>query len=133
MRSLMRDVAKFHEKFGVRVGTTPSPISEKDAELRISLIDEEAEELCDAILHQDLVKIADGVGDLIYVAIGAALEFGIDMQPVWAAIQTTNMLKQGGAKRWDGKIMKPEGWQPPQIDQILSTQVSLVEKLKEDQ
>jgi predicted HAD superfamily Cof-like phosphohydrolase len=135
MRSLMQDVAKFHRKFGRPIGAVPVLLSKNDADLRIDLIAEEAVELVDAIKAGDLTEIADGMGDLIYVIIGAALEFGIDLHPVWNEIQKTNMAKDGGATRADGKILKPDGWVPPNIHKILADQkrkgIPLWEKLRD--
>ncbi len=135
MRSLMRDVAKFHKKFGRPIAARPVLLSKKDADLRIDLIAEEAVELVDAMRAGDLTEIADGMGDLIYVVVGAALEYGVDLQPVWDEIQITNMAKEGGAIRADGKILKPDKWVPPDIRGILADQkrkgIPLWEKLRD--
>ena len=64
----------------------------------------------------DLPEFIDGLGDLDYVIEGARLEFGVDGEPIADAIHTANMLKSTGPRRADGKILKPEGWQPPDIE-----------------
>jgi predicted HAD superfamily Cof-like phosphohydrolase len=112
-------VKEFHERFSVPFSTKPTIISKDRATLRMKLIDEEATELRTAMQNDDLVEVADGIADLIYVAIGAAIEYGIPLSEVWDEVHATNMLKVGGAERADGKILKPEGWKPPQIEQIL--------------
>lgn len=135
MRKLQADVAKFHLKFGVPVNPTPVLLSTERRNLRKSLIKEESRELRDAITINDLPKIADGVADLIYVALGAACEYGIDMAPIWNEVQRTNMLKEGGATRADGKILKPDGWKEPEIHRLVSEQFvgeSLLKKLARD-
>lgn len=65
-----------------------------------------------------LVEIADGIADQLYVSLGAACAFGINMEPVWKLIQDSNMAKfgPGSYKRPDGKQMKPPGWIPPTQD-----------------
>lgn len=69
-----------------------------------------------------LPKAMDAVADLIYVALGAAVTFGVNLGPIWSAVQRTNMAKVGGAVRPDGKILKPEGWQPPNVAELLWAQ-----------
>lgn len=56
---------------------------------------------------------------MIYVLVGAALAFGIPLDRVWSEVQRANMAKLGGARRADGKILKPEGWQPPRIHEAI--------------
>jgi predicted HAD superfamily Cof-like phosphohydrolase len=112
-------VAEFHIKFGVPLHRIPGirrPL------LRASLIREESKEVTDAIDAGDIVETADGLCDLIYVCLGAALEFGIDLGPIFDEVHQTNMAKEGGPTRSDGKILKPEGWEPPQIRELLERQ-----------
>ena len=73
----------------------------------------------------DLVEIADGLADLIYVLIGTSIAYGIDLEPIWDEVHKTNMAKVGGGVRGDGKILKPEGWEPPEIERLLVAQLSL--------
>ena len=113
------DVRSFHEKFGVPILREPTIPSEGRVKLRADLIHEESAECTWAIETCNLIEIADGIADTIYVCVGAALEFGIPIVDVWEEVQRTNMLKVGGARRVDGKILKPEGWEPPRIGAIL--------------
>lgn len=118
------DVRRFEDKFGVSVGNTPNiPSDEKVKILRKKLHLEEFEELTRALDSNDLEEIADGIVDLIYVLIGTAISYGIDIRPVWAEVHRANMKKVGGGQRADGKIMKPEGWQPPDIKGVLLRQL----------
>jgi hypothetical protein len=50
---------------------------------------------------------------------GTAVEFGIDIQPFFDEVHRTNMLKVGGTTREDGKTLKPPGWEPPRIREML--------------
>lgn len=49
--------------------------------------------------------------------------YGIDLGPLWDEVHRTNMAKVGGKTRADGKILKPDGWQPPRIQELLDVQV----------
>ncbi len=116
------DVRCFHEKFGVHIGDKPADLRASVASLRINVIKEEMEELLTAITLGDIPEVADGIADAIYVLLGTAISFGIDMDPIWREVHNTNMLKEGGPVREDGKILKPEGWKPPEIKRLLEEQ-----------
>lgn len=115
MRALMADVEAFHLKCGQPVADKPGSLTQDRLYLRRSLHAEEWRELDNAIVAGDLVLTADGIADLIYVLVGTALELGIPLDRVWAEVQAANLRKADGPKREDGKQMKPEGWQPPDI------------------
>lgn len=112
MNRMQALIEEFHHKFGHPVGMNPH---HGRKELREKLIREEAQETCDAILAGDMIGIADGIADLLYVAIGTAVEYGIDIEPIFDEVHRANMAKVGGATRADGKTLKPEGWKPPRI------------------
>lgn len=116
---MQEQIQEFHRKFGHPIGDTPK-ISRP--ELRMHLIAKEAGETLDAIEDGDMPAIADGLCDLLYVVIGTAVEFGINIQPIFDEVHRTNMLKVGGVTREDGKTLKPEGWQPPWIAEELEKQ-----------
>ena len=122
VRDWQEDLWAFHRKMGLNAQVIPSIQDFDETNLRISLILEEAHELTTALQSQNLVEIADGIADLIYVALGTAISFGIDLHPIWAEVQKTNLAKEGGATRPDGKILKPEGWEPPKISALLIQQ-----------
>lgn len=71
----------------------------------------------------DFEEAIDGLADLIYVVVGAAVAWGIDLDPFFAEVQRANMEKLQGPKRADGKQLKPEGWRPPDIERILIRQI----------
>lgn len=115
-----RDVRKFHAALAI-----PAPQDGPEfrrQELRVRLIEEEADELVDAISEGDMVKTIDGLCDLLVVTFGTIIEFGIDIAPFWREVHRTNMAKAGGPVREDGKVLKPEGWTPPDIRGILERQ-----------
>src|SRR5688572_30422259 len=73
------------------------------------------------IQRELIVKVADGLADLIYVEIGTALQLGIPLDRVWAEVHLSNMAKvaDGVRLREDGKILKPEGWEPPDVEKAV--------------
>lgn len=70
---------------------------------------------------RSLPKSADALIDQMYVIIGTLLAMGIDMWPLWREVQRANMAKVGGPVV-DGKVRKPAGWSPPDIDALLRNQ-----------
>lgn len=131
MEKAFRDVIEFHEKaVGPLSGQAPGlGVSDYQAKLRIRLIEEEAAELVQAIMDNDTAAIADGCADLVYVTIGAALAFGIDLPPVWDAVVAANnaKVKDGCNRDAGGKTVKPEGWRHPDVGAILRDQKSLAD------
>lgn len=119
MNKMQEQVEAFHRKFDHVIGTSPQ-ISRPN--LRVKLIRSEAKETCDAIEAGDLVEAIDGICDLLYVAIGTAVEFGIDLEPFFDEVHRSNMAKDGGGKDADGKSLKPPGWTPPDIKGELERQ-----------
>jgi predicted HAD superfamily Cof-like phosphohydrolase len=119
------DVLEFHRRFACHVGTTPAVPDDKTVDLRWKLINEEYAETCEAIADEDVVALADGIVDLIYVLIGTAISCGIDLRPVWRAVHRANLAKSLTGKRGDGKVQKGEGWQPPDVAGILAAQPPL--------
>jgi predicted HAD superfamily Cof-like phosphohydrolase len=70
----------------------------------------------------NLTDAADALVDIAYVVEGSNLEFGINSHETLAEVHAANMRKVDGPTREDGKRLKPEGWQPPNIAKVLVTQ-----------
>lgn len=117
-----QDIVDFHWATGTVVGEKPCLPSAMVRYLRHKLIAEELGETLDAITADNLVELADGIADSIVVLLGTAVSYGIDIRPVWDEVHKTNMAKVGGPRRTDGKILKPEGWKPPDVKSILVKQ-----------
>lgn len=115
-------VLDFHDALGVPAPESPTIPPPDRVGLRVTLIEEEWNELARAMRQKDMVEIADGLADLLVVVYGTAAEYGIDIDQIFAEVHRTNMAKQGGPVREDGKVMKPEGWQPPRIVEFLKLQ-----------
>ena len=120
-----QDLVDFHEQIVLDNFPKQPYIPDKQRKLlRGELIIEEIREILDAIDKDDLVKIADGIADSIVVLLGTAVTYGIDMRPVWDEVHKSNMGKKGGRLREDGKLLKPKGWKPPEIEKEIRRQQS---------
>lgn len=128
--SNMQAVGEFHMAFQLPISTRPQVhVQEELSELRIELIREEFEEFKDAVEREDVVAIADALGDIVYVAYGAAITYGIDLDAVIREIHRANMSKLGPdgrpVIREDGKVLKGPGYSPPEIAGVLLDQPPL--------
>ena len=98
-------------------------VASKQAQLYMKLIREEFDELVKAYHENDIVEIADGCADLKWVIEGLEHTLKLPQQEVWDEVARSNLSKisEDGKvkKRKDGKVMKPEGWTPPDIKSIL--------------
>jgi len=119
------DVMEFMRVNSQYIGSKPAEPPGEVRALRAALDDEEWRELRQAILDGHLELVADSIVDLIYVLIGRAISYGIDLRPLWDAVHRANMAKAAGPVREDGKRLKPEGWEPPPIAKLLMSQVPL--------
>ena len=116
------NVEDFHREFGLSIGRKPCIPSEEEKRLRILLIDEEFIELQEGLRENDVVKVADGLADLMYVVLGCAISCGIDMEPIFAEVHRSNMTKKGGHKSANGKWIKPDTYEPAKLLPILERQ-----------
>lgn len=120
---MFQDVLDFHKKLVPdQVRPLPSWPSYDIMLLRGKLIQEEFQELTQAISQPDFAKIVDSSLDLVYVLLGLLVAMGVDARPIWQAIQEANMAKAGGPIRVDGKVLKPEGWTHPNVAHIIAEQ-----------
>ena len=100
-------VAAFHRTFDIVVNPFQTVVEERTRELRVRLIQEEFDELKEALAAEDLSSIAKEMADLLYVVYGTAVSYGIDMDPIFREVHRSNLSKVGGYKREDGKWVKP--------------------------
>lgn len=123
-------VQEFHKQFEIHVSPTPSIPDEPTQILRKRLIQEEFDELQEAMQEKDLPSIAKELADLLYVVYGTAVSLGIDMEPVFQEVHRSNMSKVGGHKREDGKWVKPPTYSPAQLNDLLAAQMGAGESLQ---
>ena len=111
------------EAFGQRVEMEPTWPDFNTRELRLALIQEELEELSDAVADRDMIQIADALTDLLYVVYGAGHSFGLDLDECFEEVHRSNMSKLGEngrpIHREDGKVMKGPGYFEPDLEGIL--------------
>lgn len=105
-------------------GQTTGGFNEEQFNLYTRLIAEEVDELWEANADADRVACLDALVDIMVVTIGAMHSLGADAAGAWTEVMRTNLAKidpDTGAvrRRADGKILKPEGWQPPVLDPFL--------------
>ncbi|WP_447978667.1 pyrophosphohydrolase domain-containing protein [Candidatus Nitrospira bockiana] len=115
-------VAEFHRAFDIVANGRPTLPDAATKALRVRLIQEEFDELKEALAHDDLAGIAKELADLLYVVYGTAVSCGIDMEPVFREVHRSNMSKVGGHKRADGKWVKPAHYSPAAIAPLLDAQ-----------
>jgi len=119
-------VLEFHKIFNILINEKPNIVDQATATLRYDLIEEEFNEFAKAVGLQEydpnLVAIADALGDLLYVVYGAAISYGIDMEPIFKEIHRSNMTKIGGYIAENGKLIKPSTYDPPKLINILYSQ-----------
>ena len=116
-------VMDFMNNFGQEVKYNPEFPDEKVQKLRISLIEEELEELKEAIENKDVVGVADALTDILYVTYGAGAAFGIDLDKCFEEVHNSNMSKldRDGRPiyRNDGKILKGPDYFEPNLEKIV--------------
>jgi len=122
-------VEAFHRTFEIVVNPVPTVADRRTRGLRVALIQEEFDELKEALAAEDLSSIAKEMADLLYVVYGTAVSYGIDMAPVFREVHRSNMSKVGGYKREDGKWVKPATYSSARIEPILAEQGSVQPKV----
>ncbi len=115
-------VEEFHSKFDILAQAVPTELNQDTKQLRVRLIQEEFDELKEAMASGNLAAVAKEMADLLYVTYGTAVSYGIDMEPVFQEVHRSNLSKVGGYKRADGKWVKPPTYSPADIDPILEAQ-----------
>ena len=120
MNKMVEQVKEFHEKFGVPKAVSPADIYEPGVLLmRARLIIEEASEFMEGASRLNAELMADALGDLLYVTIGAAEALDFNIDAIFNEIHASNMSKSLGVKEEDGKIQKGPSYFPPRIRKVM--------------
>ena len=118
------DVKTFMETFGQIVRTKPQFPDQKTMQLRLDLIQEELNELKEAIKNKDIVEVADALTDILYVTYGAGHSFGVNLDECFDEVQRSNMSKLGedGKPIYNdsGKVMKGPNYFAPNLKKIVN-------------
>ena len=127
MKKRIAAVHEFHTAFGLGIKDKPTAsIGEQRNLLRYNLMKEENEEYLEAAENNDLVEVADALGDMLYILCGTIIEHGMQhkIEEVFDEIQRSNMSKLGEdgkpIYREDGKVLKGPDYFKPNISDILN-------------
>jgi predicted HAD superfamily Cof-like phosphohydrolase len=126
MKSKLTAVELFHRSFGLGVSEIQrADLDETKIRLRFNLMDEENKEYLEAAFNNDIVEVADALGDMLYILCGTILEHGMQhkIEEVFEEIQRSNMSKLGAdgkpIYREDGKVLKGPNYFKPDIQAVL--------------
>lgn len=126
MQKQINAVKDFHEAFKIGFKEIPTiNLGENKNTLRFNLMKEENEEYLEAAMNNDLVEVADALGDMLYILCGTIIEHGLQhkIEAVFDEIQKSNMSKLGEngqpIYREDGKVMKGPNYFKPNFESIL--------------
>ena len=126
MKNKIAGVTAFHTAFKLNMNQEPVVnIGEDRKKLRFDLMKEENEEYLEAAENNDLVEVADALGDMLYILCGTIIEHGMQdkIEEVFNEIQRSNMSKLGEdgkpIYREDGKVLKGPNYFKPNIAEIL--------------
>ena len=126
MKNKIKAVHEFHSAFKLNIQEKPTvAITDDRKQLRFELMKEENEEYLEAAKNNDLVEVADALGDMLYILCGTIIEHGMQdkIEEVFNEIQRSNMSKLGEngnpIYREDGKVLKGPNYFKPNIKEIL--------------
>ena len=118
-------VKVFMKTFGQDVKQQAALSTEKINSLRISLIEEELDELKEAMKEKNLKEVADALTDILYVTYGAGHAFGIDLDKCFDEVQNSNMSKLGADGKpiynESGKVMKGPNYFKPDLSKFIKS------------
>lgn len=127
-KSTIEQVEEFHETYGLPVESEQTTGSDQTKELRINLLQEELDELKEALDNDDLVETLDALIDLQYVLDGAFLSFGMQnvKEAAFNEVHRSNMSKLGRdgkpiRREGDGKVMKGPNYFKPNMMQFIKS------------
>lgn len=125
MQEQINKLKEFNNTYGVPYSEEPKLLETKDYLLRYDLMKEEMTEYFDACIDNDLVEIADALGDQLYILLGTIISHGMGniIENVFNEIHSSNMSKLGEdgkpIYREDGKVLKGPKYFAPNIKQFL--------------
>jgi len=127
MKNKMEAVKAFHKAFKLEYRETQKADLGLDKNtLRYNLMKEENDEYLEAANNDDLVEVADALGDMLYILCGTIIEHGLQhkIEEVFDEIQRSNMSKLGAdgepIYREDGKVLKGPNYFKPDIKTVLN-------------
>lgn len=123
----MSDVFNDQKKFMRACDQTTDSFNEYQFNLYTRLIAEEVDELWTANSAGDKTECLDALIDILVVTVGALHSLGVDPNGAWKEVMRSNFDKIDPVtgrvkKRDDGKVLKPENWEPPKLKQFVKTE-----------
>ena len=123
----MSDIFSDQRKFMQACGQSVDQHNRAQFDLYKNLIDEEVGELAEAIEANDRVEQLDALIDILVVATGALHSLGVDPNGAWKEVMRSNFDKVDPVsgrvkKRDDGKVLKPDNWEPPRLAKFVRTE-----------
>ena len=124
MNPIIASLLEFNHAFDIPKLEKPDLGSKELIELRIKLLEEEVAEYAEAARGDDLVEVLDALADIAYILAGTVINHGMQhiFDDAFSEVHRSNMAKLVDGKvlrRADGKVMKPESWQPPNLSQFI--------------
>ena len=128
MKDKILAVKEFHKAFKLDYLDKPkADLGIDKNKLRFNLMKEENEEYFEAAIKNDIVEVADALGDMLYILCGTIIEHGMEhkIDEIFSEIQNSNMSKLGAdggpIYREDGKVLKGPNYFKPDIERILNS------------
>lgn len=125
-KTTIEQVQEFHETYGLPVEPQQTTGNQQTKDLRINLLQEELDELKEALENDDMVETLDALIDLQYVLDGAFLSFGLQdvKNDAFEEVHRSNMSKLGEdgkpiRRESDGKVMKGPNYFKPDMTQFI--------------
>ena len=116
----MSDIFNDQRKFMQACGQITDQFDPSQYSMYVNLIREETQELAEAVDNDDVVEQLDALIDILVVTAGALHSLGVDADGAWKEVMRSNFDKVDPRtgrvkKREDGKVLKPENWEPPRL------------------
>jgi predicted HAD superfamily Cof-like phosphohydrolase len=123
----MSDIFGDQKKFMRACGQTTDQVNQSQFKLYSDLIDEEVTELKEATESEDRVEQLDALIDILVVTTGALHSLGVNPEGAWKEVMRSNFDKVDPItgrvkKREDGKVLKPENWEPPRLAKFVHSE-----------
>ena len=123
----MSDIFGDQKKFMRACGQTTDQINPAQYTMYVDLIDEEVAELKEAVAVNDRVEQLDALIDILVVTAGALHSLGVNPEGAWKEVMRSNFDKIDSItgrvkKREDGKVLKPENWEPPRLAKFVRSE-----------
>ena len=127
MKKQIESVKKFHNTYKLGYSETPiANLGNSKNKLRFCLMSEENEEYLEAANNDDIIEVADALGDMLYILCGTIIEHGLQdiIEDVFDEIQRSNMSKLGEdgepIYRGDGKVLKGPNYFKPNFKKFFN-------------